>query len=473
MDRYKKLTVNTLILTIGTVGSKLITFLMLPFYTNVLSTAEYGTIDLLLQTESFLVPIFTIGIAAAITRFGLDDQYDKKDVFTTGLACYGVGFVLCLLLALIVGALFSLPAVQFPAGVESIWQYAIWILILIASSGLHSICGSFVRAEKKLRIYAITGILNTVCNVLLMVVFLKFFGLGIGGYMLSVIIADIVSVLFLAVSSKLWRFVHFKKLHNPTARAMVKFSIPLIPATISWWIINMSDRFMILMFIGASANGIYSVAAKIPSIVTILAGVFMEAWQVSIIGNKTEQSRFFSNTMRSYQSLLFIAAGLVTMFSHFIITHMTSPDYYEAWRYVPLLLCSTVFSCLATFIGSIYTVEKKSVSQLVTTLTGAASNILLNLILIPQFGISGAAIATFSSFMLVFVIRLIDTRKYIVIHWSPVRFCISFILLMIQIFVMINDWGAVYIIQSVCMVGLIAVNFSPLLNGIKKLISLR
>lgn len=177
--------------------------------------------------------------------------------------------------------------------------------------------------------------------------------------------------------------------------------------------------------------------------------------------------------MRSYQSLLFIAAGLVTMFSHFIITHMTSPDYYEAWRYVPLLLCSTVFSCLATFIGSIYTVEKKSVSQLVTTLTGAASNILLNLILIPRFGISGAAIATFASFMLVFVIRLIDTRKYIVIHWSPVRFCISFILLMIQIVVMINDWGAVYIIQSVCLAGLIAVNFSPLLNGIKKLISLR
>lgn len=473
MDRYKKLTVNTLILTIGTVGSKIVTFLMLPFYTNVLSTVEYGTIDLLLQTGSFLVPIFTIGIAVAITRFGLDDQYDKKDVFTTGLACYGLGLIVCLLLSLIAGIAFSLPGIRFLDQTENIWRYGIWIPILIISSGLHSICGSFVRAEEKLRVYTITGILNTVCNVLLMVLFLKFLRLGIGGYMLSVIIADIVSVLFLAVSSKLWRFVNFKKLHIPTARAMVKFSIPLIPATISWWIINMSDRFMILMFIGASANGIYSVAAKIPSIVTILAGVFMEAWQVSIIGNKTEQSHFFSNIMRSYQSLLFIAAGLVTMLSRFIIAHMTSADYYEAWQYVPLLLCSTVFSCLATFIGSIYTVEKKSVSHLVTTLIGAASNIVLNLMLIPRFGISGAAIATFASFMLVFVIRLIDTRKYITLHWSPVRFCISFALLMIQIVVMINDWGSVYIIQSACLAGLIVVNFSPLLNGIKKLISLR
>jgi len=157
------------------------------------------------------------------------------------------------------------------------------------------------------------------------------------------------------------------------------------------------------------------------------------------------------------------------MFSRFIISLMTSPDYYEAWQCVPLLLCSTVFSCLATFIGSSYTMEKKSVSQLVTTLVGAVSNIVLNLILIPRFGISGAAIATLVSFMLVFIIRLIDTRNY----WSPVRFCISFVLLMIQIVVMINDWGSVYIIQSVCLAGLIAVNFSPLLRGIKKLIRLR
>ena len=91
MNRYKKLTANTLILTIGTVGSKIIIFLMLPFYTNVLSTAEYGTLDLLLQTGSLLVPIFTIGIASSITRFGLDDEYDKKEVFTTGLLCYGLG----------------------------------------------------------------------------------------------------------------------------------------------------------------------------------------------------------------------------------------------------------------------------------------------------------------------------------------------------------------------------------------------
>jgi len=126
-------------------------------------------------------------------------------VFTTGLARYGLGLIVCLLLSLIAGIVFSLPGIRLPAQAESIWQYGVWILILIATSGLHSICGSFVRAEEKLRIYAITGILNTVCNVLLMVLFLKFLGLGIGGYMLAVIIADLISVLFLAISAKLWR----------------------------------------------------------------------------------------------------------------------------------------------------------------------------------------------------------------------------------------------------------------------------
>lgn len=474
MDQYKKLTVNTLILTLGTVGSKVISLLMLPFYTNILTTAEFGTIDLLLQTANFLIPVCTIGITAAIIRFGLDTRYKKRDVLTTGLLCYGFGFLLCILLSLVAEVIFSLPVARL-SQVQSVKNYVVWVLLLIAASSLHSICGAFVRAEQKIRIYAITGLLNTICTILLMILFLKVFGLGIGGYMMAVVIADVFCALFLAVSGKLWRFVSFRNLRLATTRAMIKFSAPLIPATISWWIINLSDRFMIWLFIGASANGIYSVAAKIPLIVTLLAGVFMEAWQVSIIVTKSkqEQTAFFSNIMRSYQSLLFVMAGGVTLFSRFIITFLTSPDFYEAWLYVPLLLISTVFSCLATFVGSIYTVEKKSVAQLITTLIGAASNILLNFILIPIYGIAGAAIATLASFMLVFVIRLIDTRKYIVVHWSPVRFCVSLALLLIQLFVMVNDSGGMQLVQAICLAGLLAANFNPLLTGVKKIVSFR
>lgn len=449
---------------IGTMGSKIISFLMLPFYTNILTTAEYGTIDLLLQISNFLTPICTLGVTTGIIRFGLDNRYDKKDVFTTGLLSFEFGFILCLILAL-AAVILPLP--------DQIGQYSIWILALIAASSLHSICGAFVRSQEKVRIFAITGILNTVCNVLLMILFLRVLQLGIGGYMLAVTLADIISILFLAFSSKLWRFTGLKKLRIATTKEILKFSIPTIPATISWWVMEMSDKFMITAFISVAANGIYSVAAKIPSIVSIIAGVFINAWQISIIKTKgkKEQSRFYSNILRAYEAVLFVMAGFVTLFSRLIITLLTAPDYYEAREYVPLLISATVFSCLATFIGNIYTLEKKSVPQLVTMLIGASCNIVLNWILIPRFGISGAVIATLVSFMLLFFIRMVDTRKYMQLVWSPLRFCVSFVLLMVQNIVMMTGWGPVYVIQVVCLIGLIAINYKPVLVAVKKVIA--
>lgn len=466
MDQYRRLTVNTAILMIGTMGSRIITFLMLPFYTNILSTGEYGTIDLLLQISNFLGPVCTLGVNAGIIRFGLDNQYDKKDVFTTGLLCFSAGLALCLILVLCANIL-PVP--------DNIVQYGLWMLTLVAASSLHAICGTFVRARERVRIYAITGILNTICNVLLMVLFLKYMNLGVKGYMLAVTLADIFSILFLAFSSKLWEFVGFNKLRISTTKEIVKFSVPTIPATISWWIMDMSDRLMITAFISVGANGIYSVAAKIPSIVTILAGVFIDAWQISIIGTKSkeERSRFYSNIMRSYEAILFVMAGFVTLFSRFLISFLTAPDYYRASEYVPLLISATVFSCLATFVGNIYTVAKKSLSQLTTTMIGAVTNILLNWILIPRFGIFGAVIATVFSFMLLFVIRMIDTRKYMEFHWSPLRFGASLILLAVQNLAMMSGRGAVYVIQVVCLAGLVAVNYKPLMAGLKKVIAFK
>lgn len=466
MNQYKRLTVNTVILMIGTLGSRIITFFMLPFYTNILSTAEYGTVDLLLQISNFLVPACTVGVTVGIIRFGLDNQYNKKDVFTTGLLCFGAGCSLCLIFAMIAKIL-PLP--------DHIGQYSIWIFIFISMSSLLAICGAFIRSQEKVRIYAFIGVFNTVCTVLLMILFLKVLRLGVGGYMLAVTLSDTITVLFLIFSSKLWQFVSLKNLHISTAKEMLKFSVPTIPASIGWWIIDMSDRLMISAFISVNANGIYSVAAKIPSIVTIISNVFINAWQISIIGTKSkaEQSRFYSNIMRSYQAVLFVMASFVTLFSRFIVTRLTAPDYYEAYKYVPLLITTTVFSCLAVFVGNIYTLEKKSVPHLATTAIGAGCNVLLNWILIPRLGIFGAVIATLFSFVLLFVIRMADTRKYIKIHWSSLSFGFSFILLAIQNFVMMNGQKPVYIIQVACIAGIIVANYKALLNGLKKVASFR
>lgn len=462
MNEYKKLTQNTLILMIGTIGSRLISFVMIRFYTGILTTAEYGTIDLLMQISNFMVPICTIGVTTGIIRFGLDNRYRQRDVFSTSLLCFGAGFIVCLSVALVAG-LFPLP--------DSIGLYLIWILFYVAASSLYSICGTFVRSLEKVRIYAIAGILNAACNVLLMILFLKFLQLGIQGYMLAVMLADTITALFLVFSNRLWRFIRFGGLYLSTFTEMIKFSIPTIPATISWWIIDMSDRLMISAMIGMAANGIYSVAAKIPSIVTIIANVFISAWQISIISteNKEQQTQFYSSVIRAYTAILYVMASAVTLFAHLMVTLLTTESYYEAEAYVPMLISATVFSCLGTFVGNIYIVEKKSVPQFVTTMIGAACNVILNWILIPIYGIFGAVIATFASFALLFTVRIIHTRKYMKLQWSPVRFVISFVFLAVQIVAAMSGGGVLYGVQILCGIGIVIVNFQPLMAGVRKI----
>ena len=462
MDEYKKLTQNTLILMIGTMGSRVISFLMLRFYTGVLTTAEYGIVDLLLQISNFMIPICTIGVTTGVIRFGLDGRYRQRDVFSTALLCLGMGFLVCLIVALAAGFL--------PLS-DNIGPYLFWMLFLVTASSLNSICGAFVRSLERVRVYAIAGILNAVCNVLLMILFLKVFQFGIRGYMLAVMLADTVTALFLIFSNKLWRFIRFGGLYLSTFAEMLKFSIPTIPATISWWIIDMSDRLMITNFLGAAANGIYSVAAKIPSIVTIIANVFISAWQISIIGteNKERQTQFYSSVIRAYTAILFVMASVVTLFAHLIVTLLTTESYYEAEQFVPLLISATIFSCLGTFVGNIYIVEKKSVPQFVTTMIGAVCNVALNWILIPVYGIYGAVIATVASFALLFVVRIFHTRKYMKLKWSPVRFLISFLFLAVQNWAAQSTAWTFYGVQILCGAGIVIVNFRPLLAGVQKI----
>ena len=116
-----------------------------------------------------------------------------------------------------------------------------------------------------------------------------------------------------------------------------------------------------------------------------------------------------------------------------VIPHILfDPKYYDAWRYIPLLVIAMVFTCIVNFLGSIYMVEKKSVRSLVTAAVSAVINVLLNLWWIPVYGVNGAAAATLICYLTVFVIRLVDTRRYIRIRWDWPRFVACSLIVLAQ-----------------------------------------
>ncbi len=409
MDKYKRLVSNTVIFAIGTFGSKLLSFLLTRLYTEVLTTAEYGITDLIQQSGNLLLPLVTLGITNAVVRFGLDRGVRKQDVFTTGLLSLGLGMVLLLLISPLIGM------------IDLLSEY-VWLLCLFAfMSSMRSLCAQFVRSQSRVKLFAVDGILSTATLLSFNLLYLVVFHWGVFGYIFSIVCSDALSVVFLFTTAKLHRYIRFRGLDFNQSRAMLRYAIPMIPNTVLWWITNVSDRYIVAAICGEGANGMYAAAYKIPSLMMLVSSIFMDAWQISAFTETKERERFYTKVVSTYSSLLFSLASGVILCTRLVPRFLFAEEYYEAWRYIPLLVIAMVFTCLVNFLGSIYMAEKRGVRTMLTAAVSAGSNIALNLWWIPLFGVNGAAAATLIAYLLVFAIRLWDTRRYIRIHWNYVH----------------------------------------------------
>ena len=431
MDKYKRLASNTMIFAIGTFSSKMLSFFLTRLYTEVLDKAQYGVTDLIQQGGNLLLPLVTLGITNAVVRFGLDKGVRKEDVFSTGLLSLLSGMVLLLAITPLLGM------------IELLNGY-VWLLCLfVMMSSLRSLCAQFVRAQSRVKLFAIDGILSTATTIGFNVLFLVVLGDtrfgGIFGFIFSIICSDALSVIFLTVTAKLHRYIRFRGLDLKQAKAMLKYSIPLIPNTVLWWITNVSDRYIVADVVGDEANGMYAAAYKIPSLIMLASGIFMDAWQISAFTEKEGRDQFYSKVMSTYSSLLFVMASGVILFTRLVPHVLFSAEFYEAWRFIPVLVIAMVFTCMVNFLGSIYMLEKKSARSLITAAISAVTNILLNIWWIPLFGVQGAASATLVCYLLVFGIRLWDTRRYIRIQWHYPRLILSTAILLAQTLILLFE----------------------------------
>ena len=403
MNKYKKLIGNTVIFAIGSFSSKLLVFLLMPLYTRVLTTSDYGVMDIIVNTSNLLIPIVMVSINEGIIRFGLDRSVRKSDVLSTGLGVCLAGFL--------VFGLF-IPLMKW---VEFISSYTMLIYAYVLAGCLKSVVSQFVRAIGYVKLYAFDGILSTFTTVVFNILLLVVFKWGINGYVLSTVLSNVLSVLFLFWIANLKKFVKPRQVSPAIAKAMLVYSLPLIPTTIFWWITNVSGRYMVTYFLGESANGLFSVAYKIPTVITMISGIFSQAWQISAVTEADDpgQSRFYSDIFSSYQTVVFMCASGVLLLIKPITAILVSEAFYPSWKYVPFLVLSVIFSCFVTFLGTFYMVAKKNAMALVTTCVGAGLNLVLIYFLIPNYGVNGAAFATFACYFTVFVLRAVDTRRIV------------------------------------------------------------
>ena len=458
MNLYQNLMSNTVLFGLSTFGSRFLNFLLTPFYTRILSSAEYGVTDLLIQTGNLIIPIASVSIANAVIRYGLEGSKDKSGVFSTGLLVNLAGFFVLLLPSPLLGR------IEFLSG------YVWLVLLYVLSANIHSVCNQFARTLGHVRLFALDGILRTVLAITFNILLLAVFPLGITGYVLASVLADVITIVFVFLWAKEWRYLHLSALSGGMARRMLRYSAPLVPSGLCSWIINISDRYLIALLIGSAANGIYAVSNKIPTVLFTVANTFSSAWQISALAKQgqAEKERFFSNVFAVYTAIAFVAAAGVILTAQVSTRFLAAPEYFEAWRYVPVLTLATTFGCLGSFLSSIYMVEQRSGATLFTTTLGATANVVGNYFLIQRWGPMGAAISTLASYLLILAVRAIHTQSMLRIHWDLLRFVPCVLFLVAQCAVM--EWAPPLwpVWSALCFCAVAAVNIEPLLKAVKR-----
>ena len=423
-NNAKYLLKNIGLLTLSNFGSKILVFLLVPLYTRLLTTEEYGIYDIYLTTITLLIPILSLNIVEAVMRFTLDKKIEKSSVFTIGLKIAIRSIMYCMILVVI----------NYLTNFISIFnQYPQYFLLYYSLNILYDLVTQFVKSMEKILDFAIASILNSLTMLLLNILFLVVFKMDLRGYFLANCIAFLLPIVYLAVRLKLWTYISQKSENKNLKNEMVKYSTPLIMNTIGWWVTNASDRYILTAMKGLSENGIYSVSYKIPSILNVIQAIFSQAWIMSAVkAYDDKEAEFISKTYTIYNALFVITCSSIIIFVKIITRILVANDFYEAWKYAPFLMVSVLFTSLSNFLGGIFAASKQSSMLGKTTIIGAVINIILNIILINYMGTMGAAISTMISYFFVWLFRLLYGKKITKLNIKTRRDVIGYSILIIQ-----------------------------------------
>lgn len=423
-EKYRYLMRNMSFFTVSNFIPKLLAFVMVPIYTNYLTTAEYGVADLLITTVLLLLPIFTLDIQDAALRFAMDKHSDRIDVLST---CARID----LRGALILGVLLIAAALCGFEGVRG--EYLLFLFAYFAAVAFYNSFSLFSRGIDLVRHAAAASI---VCAVVALgsniaAIFLR---LGLPGYLAANALGYAAADVYFLVFARLWRYVRFAPVSSETARAMRRFSVPLILSVIAWWVNSVSDRYVVVLLRGAAACGVYSIAGKVPIILSTFQNVFSQAWSVSAIRDfdRDDRDGFVGNTYAMLVMAMSCACSFLMIFNVPLARLLYAKDFFAAWRYAPPLIVAVVFNALALFVGSIFIAVKDTRAHAVCMATGAAINTALNIALVSLWGAYGAGLSTLVSYAIVLFMSRMLLRRHIWMRDRLVRDLIAFALLVGQ-----------------------------------------
>ena len=399
---YKNLVNDTVVFAVGNMLTKAIQFFLLPMYTALLSAEQYGIGELVNNLSELLYPLCCIGIYEGVFRFSLDRDADRKKVFSTGVLI-AFGLIPVVIAAGVVGFSFT--------GFDYTW----YLVVLCLASSLKMLCLQFAKGIGKTTLYAASGIVGALVLCGAGFLLLGVWSMGVVGYLLALILAQLVQLLITACGSRIWRYFSLASISREIAGKLVRYSLPMIPNALAWWFVNLSGRYIVLLSQGAATAGLYTAASKLPSVMVMLVTIFQQAWQIFSARefSSNDRSESFATVFRVYTACLLCSGSLVIAISEPLSRLMLSGEFYEAWVLVPPLMLGAVINGYSTYFGTLYNAAKQNGMIFVTTILGATLNIVVGIALCFSLGVWGPVIGSVVAYSIISLTRAIDTKKLV------------------------------------------------------------
>lgn len=399
----KELLKKTAIITIGNISTKLINFLLLPFYTYILTPEQYGTYDLLHTYVFLLVPILSLQLNYAAFKYLVEARNDGADyrqtVSTTTLFMLFQVVVYALIFAVVI-LVFDYVYLKY---------LALWIIAIVILYDTQQM----VRGINKTGLYAIAGVISSALMIVLNIVFLTVCDMRVAGLLLAGGISSLVAALFLWLFSGLHKFIDPKTFSAKSLKKMLKFSLPLVPEELAWWVIHASDRSIVTFILGEAQNGIIAVSQKFSSVYITLYNIFNLSWNETVILNfKSEKGReYIAKTINSV-SALFTSLGIgIVAVMPFIFPIFVNSNYGEAYNLVPIYMFAAVADVYLGMYGAVLIAKERTKFVALCTLLAGVINLVVHFALIKFIGIYAAPISSAMAYFIIFIIRYVAVKK--------------------------------------------------------------
>lgn len=424
MNREKALAKNTFIIAIGTFLPKFSSIITLPIITGGLTKAEMGTYDLISTLVSLFLPVATLQIQSAAFRFLIDVREDEKE--TKRIITNIISFILPT-------SLIALTILYLCLGNVSL--VIRWLICLYFFSDILMLSTQqIVRGLSNNKLYSASSVTISFSNMLLIVLTISGGKQGLVGVLASITIATTIGLILLLVKGHILSRIDLSLLSRKTLLEMLSYSWPMIPNSLSNWVLSFSDRAVLTAFMGLEANAIYSVANKIPALFTTVQGTFVFAWQenASLASKDSDADTYYAEMFDSIFGILVGIMALLIAATPILFWLLIRGDYKEAYYQMPILFMGMLFSSMASFIGGIYVAHKKTRSVGVTTILAAACNLVIDLVFVHKIGIFAASISTLVSYVFLTIYRMVDVQKFQKVKFNTGRFCLLIALLVLM-----------------------------------------